>query len=108
MCNNNYEIIRNAIIEKEQIIATYNGHFREMCPHVLGSKKGRMQALFFQFGGTSSSGNITGDSENNWRCIPVEELGDVTARPGSWHSVGYNSKTQKSVDNIDVEVRLPI
>ena len=101
---NNYAIIKNAILKKEQIIATYNGHLRKMCPHIIGTKRGRQQALFYQFGGGSNSGTVTSDSENNWRCIPVDALRNVTAQPGMWHSVGYKSKTQKSVDIIDVEV----
>lgn len=51
-----YALIREAIQRKQQVLATYDGHAREMCPHVLGTKDGRRQALFYQFGGTSSSG----------------------------------------------------
>lgn len=36
---NNYELIARAIREKLQIIAVYQGHYREMCPHALGKKK---------------------------------------------------------------------
>ena len=50
-----YDLIRQAIIEKKQVVAIYNGHQREMCPHVIGTKNGRQKALFYQFGGTSSS-----------------------------------------------------
>ena len=56
MNSNTYEIVRKAIIEKKQIVAEYQGHKREMCPHVIGKKYGENQALFYQFGGTSSSG----------------------------------------------------
>ena len=51
-----YELIKQAIIEKKQVIATYRGLQREMSPHVLGHKGLRPQALFYQFGGESSSG----------------------------------------------------
>jgi hypothetical protein len=54
--SNTYNAIRNAIANKQQVVATYKGHVREMCPHVIGTKNGREQALFYQFGGTSSSG----------------------------------------------------
>lgn len=63
-----YDIVRNAIATKQIIVATYQGHMREMCPHVIGRKNGREQALFYQFGGTSSSGPIVADSPKNWRC----------------------------------------
>jgi hypothetical protein len=59
-----YALVRQAIIDKQQIVATYKGHVREMCPHAIGTKNGRQQALFFQFGGTSSSGLPPG---GEWR-----------------------------------------
>lgn len=100
-----YDIIRNAIINKLQVVATYDGHVREMCPHVIGTKGGREQALFYQFGGTSSSGAIIPNSSKNWRCIPIEGLSDVSTRPGPWHTGANHSRTQTCVDNIDVEIK---
>ena len=51
-----YEIVKDAIQNKKVIVASYDGHERIMCPHVLGTKKGRPQALFYQFAGSSRSG----------------------------------------------------
>jgi hypothetical protein len=96
-----YSIVRRAILRKEQVIATYDGHRREMCPHVIGTKYGRRQALFFQFGGSSNSG-LPPDGE--WRCIPIEGLSDVVIRPGPWHSANDNTQLQTCVDVVDVEV----
>lgn len=107
MSNTNYTIIRNAILKKQQIIATYSGHVREMCPHVIGTKNGREQALFYQFGGTSSSGAIISDSPKNWRCIPIDGLSNVSAKTGTWHTGGNHSQDQTCVDDIDVEVTYP-
>ncbi len=45
-----YALIQQAILNKDQVIATYQGHRREMCPHVIGTKHGRRQALFYQLG----------------------------------------------------------
>lgn len=104
MNNGNYTAIRNAIINKQQVVAAYKGHIREMCPHVIGTKNGREQALFYQFGGTSSSGNIVADSPQNWRCIPVEGLSDITVRSGLWYAASNHSQPQTCVDVIDVEV----
>ncbi len=96
-----YSLVRQAILDKQQIIATYKGHVREMCPHVIGMKNGRPQALFFQFGGTSSSG-LPPDGE--WRCIPIEGLDRVVSQDGEWHSAPNYSQPQTCVDVIDVEV----
>lgn len=37
--SNNYDLIAKAIKEKLQVTAYYQGFYREMCPHALGSKK---------------------------------------------------------------------
>lgn len=41
MNSENYTIIRNAILNKQQVIFVYQGHIREMCPHVIGTKEGK-------------------------------------------------------------------
>ena len=104
MTSANYVTIRDAILNKQQVVATYQGHVREMCPHVIGTKGGREQALFYQFGGISSSGPIIQNSPKNWRCIPIEGLSNITVRSGAWHSGGNHSQAQTCVDDIDVEI----
>lgn len=104
MASANYKLIRNAIINKQQVIAVYNGYRREMCPHVIGTKNGREQALFYLYGGESSSGVIVLGSTKNWRCIPISGLQDIAVQEGKWHSGDNHSKPQTCVDNIDVEV----
>ena len=96
-----YALIRQAILDKHQVVATYRGHRREMCPHVLGTKSGRRQALFFQFAGGSSSGLPPG---GEWRCIPVDQLIDVVVRPGPWHTGTGHTRPQTCVDAVDAEV----
>jgi len=99
--SDNYSLIRQAIIEKQQIVATYKELLREMCPHTIGTKNGRRQALFFQFAGESSRGLPPG---GEWRCIPVDELLDVSVREGEWHTDDRHSQPQTCVDEVDVEV----
>ena len=97
----NYELIREAIMRRRQVIADYKGKRREMCPHALGRKNGREQALFFQFGGESSSGLPDG---GQWRCLPVAELDSIELVEGEWHSQGGHSRPQSCVEVVDVEV----
>jgi len=101
-----YNLLKQAILNKQQVIATYNGYYREMCPHVLGTKNGKQHCLFYQFGGESSSGAIIPGSEKNWRCIPIDGLINVSVRDGDWHTAYNHSKRQTCIDYIDVEVRL--
>ena len=104
MSSYEYDVVRNAILKKQQIFATYQGHDRELCPHVIGKKNGREQALFYQFGGMSSKGQIVPGSTNNWRCIPIEGLTSISAGEGEWHTGANHSRPQTCVDDIDVEV----
>jgi len=101
----NYQLIEQAIREKLQITAIYQGYYREMCPHALGLKNGRYQALFYQFGGDSSKGPVTPGSTFNWRCIPIDGLIDIVLRSGEWHTAENHSRAQTCVDHIDIEVR---
>lgn len=101
-----YSIIRDAIVAKHQIVATYRGHRREMCPHVLGTKDGRVRALFYQFGGSSSSGLADRRSVANWRCIPLDQLEDVEVRDGPWYGTAAGTSRQTCVDHVDVEAFL--
>ena len=99
-----YMLVRQAIINKDQVVASYNGHHREMSPHAIGKKNGREQALFYQFGGTSSSGLAAPGSGDNWRCIPIDGLSGVSTKEGPWHTAPNHSRPQTCVDEIDVEV----
>ncbi len=100
-----YQIVRQAIIEKHQVIADYDGYLREMCPHVIGRKKGREQALFYQFDGDSKSGlDPAPESPKNWLCIPIDGLSGVSTQAGIWHTAPNHSRPQTCVDEIDVEV----
>jgi hypothetical protein len=93
-----FQIIKQAIIDKNQILATYDGLPREMCPHLLGSKAGNMQCLFYQFGGNSSTGIGPEGDPNNWQCMFVSGLFNVVARAGDWHPATSHSRPSTCVD----------
>lgn len=101
-----YEIVRQAILKKMIVIAWYDGYERIMCPHVLGTKKGRPQALFYQFGGGSRSGLSADSSPDNWRCLSLDQLTQVRSEEaqGNWHSAPDESRPTTCVDQIDVQV----
>ncbi len=99
-----YDLIREAVVHRRSISCTYKGHLREMSPHVIGVKDGRRQALFYQFGGSSSSGLAPAGSPENWRCIPVDVLTDVAVIDRDWHSAPSYSRSQTCVDDVDVKV----
>lgn len=105
--NTNYGKIKEAIINKQQIIARYKGHLRYLCPHVLGkSPEGLYQLLAYQFAGTSSTKaiNPNRNSPDNWRCMQVAELIIVEIKDGNWYTCDKHTRPQVCVKTIDVEV----
>ncbi|HUP61967.1 MAG TPA: hypothetical protein VNA69_16285 [Thermoanaerobaculia bacterium] len=101
-----YTLIRQAIIDKNIITATYDGHHREMCPHAIGHKHGRQMALFYQFAGSSFKGLGPIGSFGNWRCVFVDKLENVRVRAanGEWYTASDHSRKQTCIDVVDVEV----
>ena len=99
-----YDLIREAILEKKQVVAYYHGKLREMCPHVIGYKNGREKALFYQFGGRSKrAGGITAASAE-WRVMFIDELSDVSIRSGSWQTSKDYSGPGNNFDLVDVVI----
>jgi hypothetical protein len=97
-----YDVIRDAIRNKRQVVAAYKGCVREMCPHAIGyNRHGEYQALFYQFAGESNS-YLPPDGE--WRCIPLSGLSDVTAREGAWFTGAGHTRPQTCVTIVHEEV----
>jgi hypothetical protein len=101
-----YALIRKAILDCRVLAVSYRGSIRDVCPHVLGKKKGQAYALLYQFGGESSSGLKPDGSPENWRCLRIDELSSVivSGGDGRWHTAQNYSERQSCVDEIDVKV----
>lgn len=100
----NYSIIKQAIQNKQCITCSYNGYTRKMTPHVIGTKNGHEQALFYQYGGQSSSG-LSADPTKNWRCIEISKIKNISINDDNYNTANNHGKTQTCVDSIDLEVR---
>jgi hypothetical protein len=100
---NTYDLVRQAIINKECVTCFYNGYLRKMTPHVIGTKNGVRQALFYQYAGESSSG-LSADPTKNWRCIPIDKIVNLEINNDSFQTANNHSKTQTCVENVDVEI----
>lgn len=101
-----YDEVRDAIVNKRQVVATYGGHRREMCPHAIGlGPAGNEQALFYQFAGGSSQGDVAKiDEEDRWRCMNLNDLRDVEIVDGDWHSADNHSFRSTCIKKVDLEV----
>lgn len=102
MASTTHQIVREAIQGKKQIVGTYDGHVREMCPHCIGrNKDGGEQALFFQFAGGSKTGLLPG---GQWRCFELGKLQNAVIRDGQWHTGPSHTRPQSCVNQVDVEI----
>lgn len=97
-----FELFRSAIRKRQQILCTYQGIPREVCPHAIGWKHGAEHAMTFQFGGQTSKGWLR--SGGDWRCMDLRQVRNVTVRDGTWHTGTNHSRRQTCVDQIAEEV----
>jgi hypothetical protein len=97
----NFQILKQAILEKKQVIGSYDGFPCEMCPHVVGLKRGIPNVLSFQFAGGSKTELPPG---GEWKCMRVDGLLNLSLRDGPWHTRDDHSEPQRCVDEIEIEV----
>lgn len=97
-----YDLIRNAVLERDSVSAWYQGHLRLFTPVLLGTKVGEPHVLGYQFDGTSHQPLGPDGSPRNWRCLRVSELTDVNLLPGVWHKAGRRKGVQNCIDQVDV------
>ena len=103
---NNYQLIKQAIEQKNCLTFTYDGHERKMSPHAVGTKKSKKQALFFQYSGDSKSG-LSYDENDNWRCLQVSKIEDLSVNDDPYQTpYNYSVKKQTCIDKVDVSLRL--
>jgi hypothetical protein len=100
-----FKLFHRAILDRQQITCTYEGRYREICPHVLGHSGGAEKALVFQFAGASSKGLPPG---GEWRCLFLSGVSDVTLREGRWHSGSGHSTTQSCVEDVYIDVNTEV
>jgi len=96
-----YTLFAAAIRGRKQIVCSYDGHFREICPVILGHSHGKEKALTFQFGGGSNSGLPPG---GEWRCLFLARVRLATLRDGPWHAGSDHRQPQGCVEEVDLDV----
>src|ERR1700748_1968727 len=98
-----YAIFRAAIQREQQVVCSYEGRHRELCPHIIGTNKsGEEVVLAWQFGG-SSSGRVP-----QWRWLRLANVRDAHARSGPWHEGGSHLTTQTCVSTIDLDINVHV
>jgi hypothetical protein len=98
-----YILFRNAIRAEQQVVCTYAGRSRQLCPHIIGTNKdGEEVVLAWQFAG-ESSGRLP-----QWRCLKLANVKDARAREGRWHEGGSHRTSQTCVSNIDLDINIHV
>ena len=105
MPSTTYQLFREAILGERQVICTYQGYARELCPLVLGHTNGRERLLAYQFGGESSSGLPPGGA---WKCFELSQVEEAELRYGQWHEGGRHRKEQTCVERIDLDINIHV
>lgn len=96
-------LFRNAILAEQQVICSYHGCYRELCPHIIGTNKiGEEVVLAWQFAG-ESSGPLP-----QWRCLRLANVRDARARTGRWHEGGSHRTPQRCVSAIDLDINVEV
>ena len=98
-----YALFRDAILGERQVVCSYDGRRRELCPHIIGtSKSGDEIVLAWQFVG-GSSGPLP-----QWRCLRIAEVRDARLRRGPWYEGGSHRATQNCVSDIDLDINVHV
>ena len=100
----NHKLITQAINNKQCVSFTFKGLERKMSPHIIGFKKGKRQALFYQYGGKSSS-KLSIEETQNWRCIRVNEIEDLKVIEDTFQTpYNYSVEKQTCIDKVEAAV----
>ena len=97
-----HAVFLEAMRERRPVACTYQGHWREICPIMLGRTGLEEKALVFQFGGTTSDGPIP--PPGNWKCFKLGEVRDAVLIEGRWHSGSEHSGAQHCMKMVEYDV----
>src|SRR5688572_22784270 len=97
-----FRLLHRAILERKQVVLSYGGHRREVCPIILGHKAGDEMVLVYQFGGSSNS------RLPDWKCLSVAKIVRPELRDGPWHSGSSHRSRQQCVDDVFIDVNTDV
>ena len=97
-----HALLLDAMREKRQVLCTYQGHQREICPIMLGRTGLEEKVLVFQFGGTTSKGPMPPPGE--WKCFRISEIENAVLRDGRWHAGTEHSAASSCMKMVEYDV----
>jgi hypothetical protein len=96
-----YAQFEEAMRRRQQILCSYDGHPRELCPIILGHTEGQQVALTYQFADTSSRPLPPG---GQWKCLRLSKVSGVQLRDGPWHAGENHMQRQSCVQIVDLDI----
>jgi uncharacterized protein (DUF4415 family) len=96
-----YECCVDAIVNRRLLTFRYQGFYRVVCPHVLGSGKDRLRLLAFQIGGESSQPL---PPEGIWRCFGLEEIESPELQKGKWRTGEKHERPNTCITDVHLDV----
>jgi hypothetical protein len=102
-----YTLFRAAILAEQQVICSYGGRHRELCPLVLGTnKKGEEAVLAWQFAGEVSKGKLP--AGGTWKCLRLANVRNARSRAGRWYEGQSHRSEQKCVTKVDLDINIHV
>ncbi len=96
-----YQLIRQAVINRNQIVCAYKGYERMVCPHAIGTTNGVPRVLVYQFAGSSESGL---PPDGQWRCMDIPGMTQIRVQPGAWHTGNRHTRQQTCIKVVDLDI----
>ena len=95
-----FELFRQAIEQKKQIICQYRGYTRQVCPYVLGTNKsGKERVLAVLVGNNPSGPPICA----GWECLELESVWNVKFKDDVWVAAPSGARPD-CVEKVDLDV----
>jgi hypothetical protein len=99
-----YKLVRSAVVGRRPMAASYRGRHWLLCPHRLGWNRNKQsRVLCYQYGGDSERGLEPAGSPANWRCMAVDELGEVKLLEDVWRTAASHLRPQTCIAEVDVD-----
>jgi len=103
MASATYLLFRKAISGEQQVVCSYEGRRRELCPHIIGTNnQGEEAVLAWQFAG-ESSGKLP-----QWRCLKLAKVQNARLREGPWFEGDSHKIGQRCVTRVDLDINIHI
>jgi uncharacterized protein (DUF4415 family) len=96
-----YKLFEQAITSRKQILCTYDGYFRELCPVILGHTNRQEMALAFRFAGQTKSGLPPRDQ---WKSLSLAKVSDIKLRDGPGHAGASHTSPQHCLQQVDLDI----